>query len=243
MFVCFLEQTCLYIYIYMYIYIYNTYVYAFIYVGVYIYICYIYVVCSLPSSSLCSRRVARMLNPTSRVGSPQSSKNVLFLYEEVKRLWTAFIFSSHFHTKTIHCSIIGDSQPSVQPWAIPRLHFHESCSYSLQFFTQKQYICWLLGFSTLGTARGYTQATLFHKMLSLSLHFFTQKQYICWLLATFNLRYSPGLYPVFFLFFNIKCCHFLFAFFTQKTIQLLIIGAPSPGYTHTHTHIYTHIYI
>jgi hypothetical protein len=66
-------------------------------------------------------------------------------YTQATCAWKLFIFSSFFHTNTIPLSIIWDSQPWVQPWAIPRLHFHESCSYSLHIFTPKTIHIWLLG--------------------------------------------------------------------------------------------------
>jgi hypothetical protein len=147
-------------------------------------------------------------------------------YTQATFSWKLFIFSSHFHKKNNTFSIIGDSQPSVQPWAIPRLHVYGRCSYSLHFFTQKQYICWLLWTLDPLYSPGLYPGYIFHKIISLSFHIFTQKQHVFKLLGTLDPRYSPGLYPGYIFY---KMLSLSFHVFTQKQYIFYYWGLSTLG--------------
>jgi hypothetical protein len=77
-------------------------------------------------------------------GGPQTLGRALG-YTQAAPFINTFTFSSLYNKQTLHFQIAGSSQAWVQPWAIPRLHFHESCSLSLYFFKQKHYHFRLLG--------------------------------------------------------------------------------------------------
>jgi hypothetical protein len=148
-------------------------------------------------------------------------------YTQATCSWELFIFSSQFHTKTIHFSIIGDSQPSVQPWAIPRLHFHENCSYSLHIFTQNNTFVDDCGLSTLGTALGYTQATFSWKLFIFSSHFHTNTIHFS-MIGDSQPSVQPWAIPR--LHFHENCSYSLYIF-TQTQYIFRWLGTLNPRYS------------
>jgi hypothetical protein len=146
-------------------------------------------------------------------------------YTQATFAWKMFIFSSFVHTKTIQFSIIWDSQPWVQPWAIPRLHFHEGCLYSLHIFTQKQYIFDYWGILTFCTALSYTQATCLWKLFIFSSLFHTKTIH---LFIIVDSRSSVQPWAISRLHFSQNAVTF-FSHVHTKTIHLFIIGDSRPS--------------
>jgi hypothetical protein len=180
-------------------------------------------------------------------------------YTQATFSWKLFIFSSHFHTKTIHFRLLGTLNPLYPGYMfIKAVHI-------LFIFSHKNNTCVdYCGLSTLYTALGYIQATFFTKCCHF-LFTFSDKNNTFFIIGDSRPSVQPWAIPrlhfsqnavTFFSRGHTKTIHVsisgdsrlsvqpcaisrlhfsqnadtFFSYFHTKTIHVSITGAPNPGY-------------